>query len=375
MTHSRAAREDRQQGLSRLGVTALVLLVLAGCGDGRSAASSRQHNSEREYQVAADKNATAQEIIDAGGPVRVAASENRTLVAWRAESDDDEGPQQAAWRLYDERGGRIAEGTLGQVREQSAIPTLTAVADGFLIENYTGHRLRHIAEDGVIDDVTGSREVRPTRAGDVLFATLERAGYSFYRPEDHASYRVAKLPFDSPQGIVLDERGRVWVLVDWSGRAAEVASSSGGAGPWQRTTVPLQEGGLPTGIHTAAGRVFVPTAHGKGMSPRIDGLWQHPTNGSPSDPWSSLPIGGVSLEETQEPGVEALPDGRLVLIGASGAVWVQGADGTFVRATVPEEAMNGLPEVAASRLSLSFTRDHQLYVSDDDGQSWRVFDR
>ena len=375
MTHSRAAREDRQQGLSRLGVTALVLLVLAGCGDGRSAASSRQHSSEREYRVAADQNATAQQIIDAGGPVRVAASADRTLVAWRAESDDDEGPQQAAWRLYDERGSRIAEGTLGQVREQSAIPTLTAVADGFLIDNYAGHRLRHVAVDGAISNVTISRGVRPTQSGDVLVESQGGERLRFYHPADQTAYSLPKLPFGNPQGKVLDGRGRLWVLLVWSKREAKVASAAGGAGPWQRTAVPLQEGGLPTGIHAAAGGVFVPTAHGKGMYPRIDGLWQHSTNGTPSDPWSRLPITGVNLEKTLQPLVEALPDGRLVLIGESGVVWVQGADGTFIRATVPGQGVNGLPEVAGSRLFLSFTRDHQLYVSDNDGQSWRVFAR
>lgn len=131
-----------------MALTAVALLVLAGCGDVRSAPSpTAAPDTRRENEVAGDTSATADEIIEAGGPVRVAASENRTLVAWRAQFEDDEGPQQAAWRLYDGDGNRIADGKLGQVVEAGAIPELTRVPDGFLLENYTGYVLRHIDLD------------------------------------------------------------------------------------------------------------------------------------------------------------------------------------------------------------------------------------
>lgn len=68
-----------------------------------------------------------------------------------------------------------------------------------------------------------------------------------------------------------------------------------------------------------------------------------------------------------------MPDGRVLLTGDSGEVWVQGDDGTFARRSHPS-GTNGLVEVAGSRLYLSFTRDHQLYASDD-GLAWKVVDR
>lgn len=361
----------------------VLALPVAGCGDGAgspgsaagsSSGSSRvAHDPEREIAVAADPETTAQEIIEAGGPVRVAASEDRTLVAWRAESDDDEGPQQAAWRLYDEQGRRIADGKLGQVSEQGAIPTLTPVADGFLLENYTGHVLRHVDADGSITEVPTSPERRPTRAGDVLQESLELTGSTFYRPADRAAYRLPKVPFESPQGVALDERGRVWVLVDWSRTAADVASSDGGRGPWQHTTVPLPRGGAPAGLTVASGQLLVPTVTSDLEHPQLAGLWTHPVDADPGAPWTRVPTTGVRFEETLQPLVDALPDGRIVLTGDSGEVWLQGDDGGFALGSHPS-GTNGYVQVAGSRLYLSFTRDHQLYASDD-ARSWKVVDR
>jgi hypothetical protein len=361
---------------------AAAVLMLGGCGDagsatggavGGAATPPAAHDPKREMAVAADKDATAKQIIDAGGPVRVAVSGDQRLVAWTAESDDDEGPQQAAWRLYDEHGGRIADGRLGQVSEASAIPTLTAVPDGFLLANYTGHVLRHIAVDGAITDVPSSRERPPTQAGDVLQESLETAGSMFYRPGDHTAYRLPKLPFRNPQGVGLDARGRVWVLVDWSRTAADVASSAGGSGPWQHTTVALPRGGAPAGLTVAAGQVLVPTVTGDIEHPKLAGLWRHQVAGDPGAAWSPVPTTGVTFKETLQPLVDALPDGRVVLTGDSGEVWVQDGDGSFVRSPHPS-GTSGLVQVAGSHLFLSFTRDHQLYASDD-GRSWKLVDR
>lgn len=356
---------------------ALVLLLLIGCGDlGGSRHASAAYDSERENLVAGDRSATAEDIIEAGGPVRVATSENRTLVAWRAEFDDDEGPQQAAWRLYDEDGKRIADSKLGLVVEAGAIPTLTSVPDGFLVENYTGHVLRHIDLDGRIANVPTSRTRTGAKAGDVLQESLEGRGSTIYRPGERTAYRLPKLPFQNPQGVALDERGTVWVLVDWTRTQARLASSPGGTGPWQRTTVPLRRPvGTPAGPTVAAGQVLVPTQHGNGDYPRLDGIWKHPATGDPGARWTKVATAGVTFKETLQSGVAAFSDGRLVLTGDGGEVWVQRDGGAFERLTLPKALESGFLEVVGSKLFLSFTRDHQLHVSDDSGQTWHVVKR
>lgn len=373
------AEPDRSARPARLvGPLAVVLtlLLLAGCGDvSGSPSPSAAHDTNRENEVAGDRSATAREIIDAGGPVRVAASKNRTLVAWRADFEDDEGPQQAAWRLYDGAGERIADGRLGLVVGAGAIPTLTSVPDGFLVENYTGHVLRHIDRDGAIADVPSSQERRATQAGDVLQESLEGSGWTFYRPAEQTSYRLPKVPISNPQGVVLDEDGRVWVLGDWSRTEADVASSAGGIGPWRHTQVTLPRGGAPSGPTVAAGQVLVPTMTSDLESPRLAGLWSHPVDGDPAAEWTRVPTTGVTFEDTLQPGVAALRSGRLVLTGDRGEVWIQGDDGTFARLILPRGLGTGFIEVVGSRMFLSFTRDHQLHASDDAGTTWHVVER
>ncbi len=365
-------------GLARfLAPLVLAPLVLTGCGDSGSARSSSvAEHTERENRVAGDRSATAQDVIEAGGPVRVAVSQHRTLVAWRAQFEDDEGPQQAAWRLYDEDGRRIADGKLGLVVEAGAIPTLTSLPDGFLVENYTGHVLRHIDLDGMITDVASAHATRATAAGDVLQESLVGAAPTIYRPRTRTAYRLPRLPFENPQGVVLDGAGTVWVLVDWSSTRAHLASSPGGTGPWLRTNVPLRRpGGTPSGLTVAAGQVLLATQHGTGESPRIDGVWKHSVSVEPGAPWVRVPTTGVTFRSTLGPGVAAFGDGRLVLTGDSGEVWVQSGGGTFGRLSLPSSLENGLLEVVGSKLFLSFARDHELHVSEDSGRSWRVVPR
>ena len=361
-----------------LGSTLAGLLLLAGCGDkGTSSAPAAHHDPEREHAVAADPHATADEIIDEGQAVRVAETADQTLVAYRPESDDDEGPQQAAWRLYDDGERRVADGRLGLVREQSAIPELTAVGDGFLVESYTGHLLRRVSPAGVISGVPTVRRASPARAGDVLLEGYgDTGGRSVYRPADHAAYTLPRLPTANPQGMVVDHRGTVWVLLDWRGRSVGVLSSPGGTGPWRRTTVPLQRDGFPEGIAVAGDRVVVPTAHGKGEVPGLDGIWAYPDDDMRAG-WTRTAPTGIDLDRSIGVSVDALADGRLLVVGDGGAVFLQEAADrpAFTEVGLPRGSRGASVQVSGDALFATFTRDHQLYRSKDAGDSWQVVRR
>ena len=236
--------------------------------------------------------------------------------------------------------------------------------------------LRHIDLDGTITDVPTSRSARPTRAGDVLQESLEGSGSTFYRPGAHTAYRLPKLPFDSPQGVVLDERGTVWVLVDWTrtGRSSRarrrdrpLAAHHGAAAP----------SGRDPGRADRRGReVLVPTRHGNGEYPLLDGVWTHLVDGDPGAAWTQVPTAGVSFEDTLQPLVaRALSDGRIVLTGDSGEVWVQGDDGGFERVSHPLQGPDGLRRRSSARgctcpspaTTSSTQRRHR--------RTWQVVDR
>ncbi len=354
--------------------SAVCMLLLGGCSDA-SGRNAWKYDPEREQRVAADRDAAADQIIEAGGPVHVATSDDRTLVAWQVTSDDDEGPQQAAWRLYGEDGERLADGTLGQVSEQGAVPELTEVPDGFLLENYTGRRLRHIDPAGTVTDVSISRERVPARPGDVLLESLERTGSDIYRPTEHQGYRLPRLPFGRPQGVALDQRGTLWVLLSWNERTAPVASSPGGAGPWQRTAIELGRGiGYPQGLSLAGTRVVVPTVRGN-LKAVLTGVWTHSTDGDPASPWARLPAEGVDLGDMIFPEVYALPSGRLLIPNAHDELFAQDADLSWSRLRLPKDAKYARPAVTGDALFLVSGQNHQLYRSDDDGTTWDVVDR
>lgn len=356
--------------LRSLGVLVLSTLLLVACGseDGDPGGTSG-YDQKREWRVAGDAKATADEIIDAGGAVDVARSGEQTLITYRVESDDDEGPQQGAWRLYDTDGKRVADGTLGQVFEAGAVAEVRAAGDRFLLEGYAEPKLISVATDGSTEKITTVSKPRPAKAGDLLLEDGEDAGWYAYRPADHTAYRLPKLPTDQPQGVALDDKGVVWVMLPWDKRTATVASSAGGEKPWRRHRIPLAKGGYPVAqLAASAGKVYFATGAGSDMSPQLDKLWVHPAGSDGK--WQEIEPAGIKFKKTTDPQLDVLPDGRLLVYGDLEGPWVQQTSGTFEKIKLPKQAPETSVELAGDRLYTTHNAEHVLLMSDDLGQTW-----
>jgi hypothetical protein len=352
----------------------LALVVAASaCGCGVFDDDAPLFDTDREARVAADPDATASEIIDAGGPTAVAARAGARLVSWSVETGTSEGPQQGAWRLYDGDGRRVADGTLGQVVEAAAVPELAAVPDGFVLAEYARARLRHIADDGTLTTVPLSRSRLPTRPGDVLVPGATAADGVVYRPSQHRAFRLPRPPFPRLQRIAMDRTGRVWVQQLWGRRTAPVSSSADGTGSWTRTEVPLSPGGRSQSLVVVRGQVVLSTAVPTDSEPALDALWTRTVGGSPTRPWRRVEATGVRLRDP-EPVVGALPDGRLVVAGGDQQMYLQDTDGTFSRLRPPVGSRASSLRSAGDGLYLVGSTDNQLYRSAD-GTSWTTVQR
>lgn len=386
MSRPRGTRTRRSRVPLRL-LLALVALVLVGTFGAlvRSAAeggpSLLSHlDPHREWAVAGDADATVDDVVEVGVPVAAVASGSHTLVSWRAEPDDDEGANQAVWRLYDGRGGHVAEGRLGLVSEQGAIPDLFAVPDGFLLRTYTDGSLRHIASDGTVTRVPTSSSRLPAQPGDVLLTLWNDAGLLAYHPADRTAHRLPALPVRNPQGLTLDAGGTVWVLEEWTRTEARISSSPGGGGPWTQTTIPLPRRGSPMGIGVAGDRVVVPVgtmARGSGF-PTLRSLWSRHVGAPSRAGWARVPTSGLHLAPTLEAGVTGISSegraARIVLSDERGGVFVE-QDGGFRRAGRPSGAQDTSVRVSGTTMFLTGSHDHRLYRSDDAGRTWHTVAR
>jgi hypothetical protein len=351
-------------------VTGLACLAtaLTGCGSDGTAGRATDDQT-REWRVAADPHASAAEIIETGRPVEVAAGHDRTLVTFRVGSDDDEGPQQGAWRLYDGHDDPLADGRLGQVREQEAVAAVDAVADGFLLRGYTTPQLQHVTLNGRISAVPMPGTVSRAEAGDVLVDQGEDRGWRVYRPADHTAYRLPRLPFGDVQRVALDQTGELWVLRSWTRTTIRLAHARG-AGPWQRTDVPTtRPGSYPVGLTAENGVVVVRVAHGPDELPELSALEVlDPRAGST---WHAVSPRGITLGQTLEPELRVLTDGRLLVVGQGEGAWLQRADGGFAAVDLPDDEAS--VDIEGQRWFTTYPRGRRLWVSTDEGASWTDF--
>jgi hypothetical protein len=353
-------------------VTVLVCLLgpaLSGCGSNGDPPAGGTDEQTREWTVAADPHATPDQIIEAGRPVTVAAAHDRTLVTYLVESDDDEGPQQGAWRLYDGQDEPLVDGRLGQVREQGAVAAVDAVDDGFLVRGYTTPRLQHVTLDGRITTVPTPDTVSPAQAGDVLVEEGDDQGWRVYRPADHTAYRLPRLPFDDVQRVALGQDGVLWVLRSWTRTAIRLAHSAGGAAPWQRTDLPARPGSYPVGLTAENGRVVVPVAHGPEESPELGALEVLDTDAGST--WHAVNPRGIKLTQSLEPEVRVLPDGRLLVVGEDEGAWLQRASSGFAAVDLPDDDVS--VDIEGQRWFTTYPRGRRLWVSDDAGTTWTDF--
>ncbi|WP_154402639.1 hypothetical protein [Nocardioides speluncae] len=354
----------------------LTASALSACGDeGASDSNSSEDHQKHEWRVAGDPDATADEIIDAGSAASVATSGGQTLVTYRVESDDDEGPQQGAWRLYDDQGEPVADEKLGQVREQGAVARVRATDGGFLLESYTAPALLHVAADGTTTPVEVAKKPRPVQAGDLLVQGAED-GNLVYRPSDNAAYQLPKLPTDQPQRIAIDEEGVVWVVLDWADDQVKLAFSPGGTGPWTKDRLAAGKGGYPVSeIHTGSGRLTLVTGHGGDEYPVLDSIWTRPA-GPGKVAWQSSPLTGADGLKALDVYLDTLSDGRLLLEGDAEGAWLQQASGDFAELKLPDNlGFFHSVSAAGDRLYTTGTESGAFLVSDDFGESWDEFER
>lgn len=345
--------------------------LLTGCGAATTPASAS--GPHREWRVAEDPDATVEDIVEVGSPTVAKTSGDRTMVAWTAEPEDDEGRTQAAWRMYDAQGQRVAQGRLGIIAEASAVPSIWAVPDGFLLQTYTDHDLLHFSPTGASTPVPASRSSVPTRPGDLLLDDFTEQGYSFYRPASRTAYRLPKLPVAHPQRVALDAGGTVWVLEEWAARTAGLSSAAGGTGPWQHTEIPLPTKGTPMGLAVVGDRVVVPVLQDVPHReyPVLRSLWTLPVT-TRAGTWTRIPTSGLTLEMTWEPSLHGLGEGRIVIGGDTddGPTYLERASGGFARLPRPPGAAAGYLQVSSPTVFFASRREHRLYRSDDEGRTW-----
>lgn len=364
------------------GLVAVLLLAVGSataCGTEASTSSAAEHHydAEREWTIAGDEHATADEIIDAGRPADVGTSGGRTLITWLATPEDDEGPSQGAWRLYDADGKRVADGKLGIVFEASAGAGVVPVDDGFVIDNYTKPELIHVAPSGQLTPIPLNKQARPTRAGDLL--VREWSGdVAFYRPADHAAYRLPRVPRE-PQAVRLDDNGTVWVMLLWEKDGdARIASAPGGVAPWTTEVVDLPDRSTPTiDMAYAGGELMFPQRSSTVAEyDEFQAIWRRSTDpGTGKAAWHSIPLDKDQLTRTVTVGLTMTDQGRMLVSGESTPALLENADGSLTPLHLPDKDQAAQVQPVGDRLYANAWQEAELYVSDDLGKTWSVVAR
>ncbi|SFJ45550.1 hypothetical protein SAMN05216561_13223 [Nocardioides psychrotolerans] len=280
------------------------------------------------WEVAADPDATAEEIIEVGRPARLPfAGDDALLVTYVVESEDDEGPQASAWRWYDDEGAPVAAGKGVRVFESSALPELWDLDDGVLVRPIEGRLRWHVVTSaGEVETVPLVKGPTPTRPGDIALGLPY-----FFRPgTGPGAGTVHRLPdlreiAQDVFEIAIDAEGDVWATPNADGDRLRVPTSPDGTAPWRE--VPLLAGDMGESLASLAVRdADAPT----------------------TEEWRMVPLEGIWAEEWYGPSLEVIADGRL-LLGDTGPFWFVGTEqGDWERVELADP----------------------VHVSDDGGATW-----
>jgi hypothetical protein len=356
------------------GVCALLVagLLVSGCAS----------DSEREWRVAANPRATADEIIDAGHAVGIATNGDQMVVTWEVEPEDDEGPYQGAWRLYDREPLQIAEGTFGTVREASARIDVTAVRGGFLLTDYAKHRLRFLNREGELTPAAlNAAKPGSSLVGGVLRESRpsDEEGWEVVLPDKHQIVRLTDLPTEDVQGVALTEDGTVWVLLPWKDDGPfRVAYAKNGRAPWTTEVIPLPKGSATggDGFSASGGRLFVVGSHSKGEKTAVEVILSRSADDAE---WTTIDAAGIADNLTAAPQVTALRKGRLLASSSGEGSWVRDPHDTRFHALRPPRTHQYARPTVSSEgpwlWSAEQTFGKSLYYSYDFGKTWRKFYR
>ena len=339
--------------------------------------------SEREWQVAADPRATTEEIIDAGHAADIATSKYQMVVTWEVQPEDDEGPYQGAWRLYDRDKGKVADGTFGTVREASARIDVVAVGDVFLLTDYK-KRAHHIldAEGRLIPARFETSKVGPSLADGVLVPDASSDGaWNVLLPSTQRIVALTDLPTKNVQSIQLTSDGTVWVLLPWTENGPfKVAYAKDGKPPWTTETIPLPKGSSAggEGISAQGDRLFVVASHEEGdrMAVAVDAILVRKAG---EEDWTSVDASGISDDLTGAPRIAVLRKGRLVATASGEGAWIQKPNGSgFTTLHPPRSHRHASPSVEKHGPWLWSSEQNvgnSLRYSWDFGTTWREFER
>ena len=353
-------------------------LLLAG-----PLASGSASASEREWQVAANPRSSVDDIIDAGHAVDIATSKDQMVVTWEVQPEDDEGPYQGAWRLYDRDKGRVADGAFGTVREASARIDAVAFDGGFLLTDYRKHRRYVLNAEGRLTPARfATSKVGPSLARGVLAPDESSDGaWDVLLPSPQRVVALTDLPTDNVQGIELTSDGTVWVLLPWTDNGPfKIAHAKDGKPPWTTETIPLPKGSSTDGegISAQRDRLFVVASHEQGdrMAMAVDAILVR-TAGEKG--WKTVDASGISDNLTVAPRIGVLPKGRLVATASSEGAWIQKLDDSgFTTLHPPRTHPHANPTVQQEGRWLWSSEQNigtALRYSYDYGRTWHEFVR
>ncbi|HKY58783.1 MAG TPA: hypothetical protein VJL80_12155 [Aeromicrobium sp.] len=356
-----------------MGALLAAAVLVAGCASA----------SEREWQVAADPHATADQIIDAGHAADVATGADQMVVTWEVDPEDDEGPSQGAWRLYDRDKGNVADGTFGTVREANGSIDVVALRDGFLLTDYVKHRRHFLDRSGTLTpaDLSTAKPGSYLAGGIIAESAPDRPGEPGWEVvlPDKRVVRLADLPTTQPQAVELTSDGTVWVLLPWTERGPfRIAHAKNGKAPWTTETIPLPRGSATDGegISAHGDRLFVVASHERGDRLPVDTILARQTG---EKGWERIDASGIADDLTSSPRVAVLPKGGLVASAGGEGVWVQDDDGEgFTALRPPGTNRHSSPTVQQEGLWLWASdqgSSNELHYSYSSGETWREFRR
>jgi len=344
-------------------------------------ASSPASASEREWQVAANSRATVDDIIDAGHMADIATNKDQMVVTWEVQPEDDEGPYQGAWRLYDRNKGKVADGTFGTVREASARIDAVAVDGGFLLTDYRKHGRYILNAEGRLTPARFvASKVGPSLADGVLVSDESSDGsWRVFLPSQRRIVQLTDLPTKDVQSIELTSDGTVWVLLPWGSNGPwRIAHAKDGKAPWTTETIPLPKGSITDGdgISAQGTRLFVVASHETGDKTPVDAILVR-TAGEKG--WETVNTSGIADHLTVAPRIAVLPKGRLVAAAGGEGAWIQKLDGSgFTVLHPPGSDKRSIPSVQAQGRWLWSSEElfgNSLHYSFDYGRTWHEFVR
>ncbi|NYG54684.1 hypothetical protein [Nocardioides perillae] len=342
----------------------LAALVLSACSGGGGL------GSRSELEVADDPRATPAEIFEVGRATEaVRAGDGRVLVVARATSDDDEGPINAAFRVYDDSGEVVVEGPDRPSRGRGAGLQAYALPDGFLLARGPEGRATSwevLTPDEDLAPVTIAGRRLPGRAGDVALPSFP---LRHFRPSTRTLFRPALPPGRAEGGPLVDAAGGLWALgaTTRAGEPTRVWHAPTGRAPWRLDSLETPAGRSTRGIALTEHHVVL-TVIAVGAEDTIDSLWVLDRR-RPAAGWQRVPERIRDDGYVFETRVQPL-GGDLALVDDSERAWVVDLRrGTWRAVSFPFPNPRSLTTTLDGRIDLVGS-DGRTATSADLGRSW-----